>query len=129
VQVQSLIALLLFWRMLSITKGLSDHLQSKNINMAKAADLVTASIETLQEFCSNEECDKLCKYVNNVVKLHDSNEAPPRAHRQRHLPSRLSAEAYMVETTGFRETMTASNDYKICLYYAVLDTVAENQLY
>ena len=49
-QVQSfkyLTALFIFWRVLSITKGLSDQLQSTKMNMTKAADLVTTSIETL----------------------------------------------------------------------------------
>ena len=73
-QVQSfkyLTALFLFWRVLSITKGLSDQLQSTKMNMAKAADLVTASIATLQEFCNDEdeEWDKLYKYVTDVAKL------------------------------------------------------------
>ena len=128
-QVQSfkyLTASFLFWCVLSITKGLSDQLQSTKMNMAKAADLVTASIETLQEFRSDEEWDKLYKYVTDVAKLHDINEAPPRPRRQRRLPSRLSAEANVIialETIGFRETVTASNDYKICLYYPVLDAV------
>ena len=120
-----LTALFLFWRVLSITKGLSDQLQSTKMNMAKAVDLVTASIETLQEFRSDEEWDKLYKYVTDVAKLHDINEAPPRPRRQRRLPSRLSAEANVIvlKTIGFRKTVTASNDYKICLYYPVFDAV------
>ena len=41
-----LIVLFLFWRVLSITKGLTDQLQNTNMDMEKAADLVSASIET-----------------------------------------------------------------------------------
>jgi len=124
-QVQSfkyLTALFLFWRVLSITRCLSDQLQSTKINMAKAADLVTASIETFCEFHSDKEWDKLYKYV---TKLHDINEAPPRPRYQRCLPSRLSAEANVVllETKGYKETMTANNGYKICLCYPVIDVV------
>jgi len=127
-QVQSfkfLTSLVLFWRVLSITKGLSDQLQNTKINLAKAADLVTASIKTLQEFRSDTEWDKLYKYVTDAAKLHDISEAPPRPRRQRRLPSRLSADAgvLVLETTGFRETLTASHDYKICLYYPVLDAI------
>ena len=42
-----LLTLIIFWRILSCTKGLSDHLQSTKIDMSKAADLVTATLETL----------------------------------------------------------------------------------
>ena len=42
-----LMTLVIFWRILSCTKGLSDHLQSTKIDMSKAADLVTATLETL----------------------------------------------------------------------------------
>ena len=42
--------------------GLSDHLQSTKINMSKAADLITATLETLQS-------DDVYKYVTNVNKI------------------------------------------------------------
>ena len=48
-QVQSfkfMIALVLFWRILFCTKSSSDQLQSTSINMAKAADLVNATLDT-----------------------------------------------------------------------------------
>ena len=53
--------------------GVCCLLQSTKMNIAKAADLVTSSIETLQEFRSDEEWDKPHKYVTDVAKLHDSN--------------------------------------------------------
>ena len=49
-----LMTLIIFWRILSCTKGLSDHLQSTKRDMSKAADLVSATLETLQYFRSNE---------------------------------------------------------------------------
>ena len=86
-----LTVLFLYWHVLSNIKGLSDQLQSSNMN----------------------------------AKLHDVNEAPPRLHHQRCLPSTLLAEANIIvlKTTGFREIMTVSNGYKICLYNPVLDAV------
>ena len=45
-----LMTLIIFWRILSCTKGLSDHLQSTRMDMCKAADLVTATLEILQYF-------------------------------------------------------------------------------
>jgi len=69
----------------------------------------------LKHFDSDKERDKLYKYVTDVAKLHDINEAPQRPHCRRRLPSRLSAEANVVvlETTSFEEAMRASNDYKV----------------
>lgn len=46
--------------MLSYTKGLSDQLQ---IDMSKSADLVIATLETLQDFQSDEEWVKMYKYM------------------------------------------------------------------
>ena len=42
--------LIIFDRILSFTKRLSDLLQSQQCNLAKAANLVSATVETLEEF-------------------------------------------------------------------------------
>ena len=57
-QVQSfkfLVSLITFWRVLSCTKSLSDQLQSREIDLAKAADLVLATTITLKEFRSDNQ--------------------------------------------------------------------------
>ena len=56
-----LIALVLFWQILFCTKSLSDQLQSSSINMAKAAELVDATLDTLHLFRSDLEWGKLYK--------------------------------------------------------------------
>ena len=66
-----LITLILFWRILSLTKSLFDQLQSTNINIASAADLVAATIEVLQKFRSNEEWSKLYKYATDAASLNN----------------------------------------------------------
>ena len=53
-----LIALVLFWRILFCTKSFSDQLQSSSINMAKTAELVNATLDTLHLFRSNLEWEK-----------------------------------------------------------------------
>ena len=73
-----LMTLIIFWRILSCTKGLSDHLQSTKMDMSKAADLVSATLETLQYFRSDEEWVKMYKYVNDVAILNNISAAPPR---------------------------------------------------
>ena len=42
-----LVTLVLFWRILSCTKSLSDHLRSTDTDLAKASDLIEATLETL----------------------------------------------------------------------------------
>ena len=43
-------SLIVFRRILLCKKGLSDQLQSTHVNMAKAAELVISTLETLQSF-------------------------------------------------------------------------------
>ena len=113
-----LITLIMFWRLLFLTKQLSDQLQSPHTDMAKAADLVTATMETLQQFRSDEEWNKLYKYVVDVASLHNIEIAPLRSQRQRKMPKRFE-DVIILESTGSRET----DDYKISLYFPVLDAM------
>ena len=66
----------MFWRILFITKQLSDQLQSPHTNMAKATDLVIATMEALQQFRSDEEWSKLLQYFKDVASLHSIEIAP-----------------------------------------------------
>jgi len=85
------------------TKGLSDQLQSTHINMAKAAELATSTLETLQNFQSDDEWEKLYQYVKNVADLHNITESPPRPQRKRQMPQRCNV-GIVMETTGSRES-------------------------
>ena len=51
--------------------------------MAKAADLVTATMETLLQFRSDEEWNKVCNYVVDVTSLHNMEKAPLQSQCQR----------------------------------------------
>ena len=53
-----LVTLILFWCILSCTKSLSNQLQTTQINLTKACELVCATLETLQQFSNDEEWDK-----------------------------------------------------------------------
>ena len=48
-----LLSLVIFDKVLTCTKRLSDQLQNSDLNLSKAADLVVATKSTLQEFQSN----------------------------------------------------------------------------
>ena len=70
-------ALVVFDKILSITKGLSDKLQSENVDLACAASLVSACQVALQEFRSDETRDRLFKYVLDICKVHEIENQPP----------------------------------------------------
>ena len=61
-----LIALVLFWWILFCTKSLSDQIQSSSINMAKAAELGNATLDTLDLFQSDLEWGKHYKYTTDI---------------------------------------------------------------
>ena len=77
-----LTTLIIVWRVLSYTKQLSDHLQNARIDMGKAADLVIATLDMLQQFRSDEEWDKVYKYIHEVAALNNITVTPLRSQRQ-----------------------------------------------
>ena len=64
------------------TKSLSDQLQSKEIDLAAASDLILSTIDTLKKFRSDEAWDHTFNYIADVAKLHDI-EIEERRHRKR----------------------------------------------
>lgn len=73
---QFIVGLVVFDRILSCTKGLSDALQCNNLDLAKAANLVSATIETVQQFRSDGEWEKLFTYVDRIVKQYNLSVEP-----------------------------------------------------
>ena len=123
-QVQSfrfILCLVIFDRVLSCTKGLSDALQSTQLDLAKAADLVSATIEIVEEFRTDSEWEKVYSYSESVAKLrHITPEAATARPRR---PPRRFDEGILYETTGAREEEQTSELYKVNLYYPVLDAL------
>ena len=58
-----LLLLIIFDRILSCTKRLSDLLQSQQCNLAKAANLVSTTVETLEKFRSDSSWKHLFDYA------------------------------------------------------------------
>ena len=73
--------------------------------MAKAADLVTVTIATLQEFRSDSAWNHLFKYVEDVADLPEICVTPQGLQRSRQLPRRLES-GIVVESVGSREIRT-----------------------
>ena len=107
-----ILCLVTFDRLLSCAKGLSDVLQGTQLDLAKAADFVSGTIETIEVF---REWEKLFLYCENVAKLHNipTDEPASECARSKRLPKRLE-DGVVLETTGVRDD---SHNYKIDLYY------------
>ena len=89
--------------------------------MAKAADLVNATIDALPLFRSDLEWQKHYKYTIDIAALHISVSSPrPQCRRQ--LPRRFD-DIRIMESTGARETVETGESYKISLYFPVLDAI------
>ena len=89
-----------------VQKSLSDVLQSTQLDLARAADLVSATVETLEEFRSDPEWQKVLVYCETICEAH--NVAPDTSSRSRRLPKHLE-EGILLESTGTRDT---SAEYK-----------------
>ena len=59
--------LLMFDGILTCTKSLSEYLQQ--VNLVRGADLVSATVSTLQLFRTEEEWDKLSSYAEQVTEV------------------------------------------------------------
>ncbi len=111
-----------FDRILSCSECLSDAFQStRRLDLAKAADLVTATIQTLEEYRSDASWRKVFDYAVSVSE-HCAIEIKALQRRQNRQPRRLE-DTFVLASSGHRETPTTncSEHFKVTLYYAVLD--------
>ncbi len=115
-----LISLVTFDRILSCTKSLSDHLQSTQIDLAGATDLVKATKETLEDYRSDTMWNKVYDYTKSIAELHDIDVAAPTSARNRRPPKRFE-DMVLLQSTGSRESLSSSEEYKRELYFPVLD--------
>lgn len=58
---------MVFYRVLTCTKGLSDHLQNPRLDLSKASDLVLGTISTLEGFRSDKAWDHTFDYARLVT--------------------------------------------------------------
>ena len=93
------LCLVVFDRILSCTKSLSDTLQSTQLDLARAADLVSATIDTLEEFRSDQEWQNVFEYCDSVCKAHSI--VPDSNSRSRRVPKHLE-DGVLVEGVGVR---------------------------
>ena len=115
-----LLTLIMFDRVLTCSKSLSDYLQHSQVDLAKATELVSATVSTLEVFRTDEEWNKLFCYAQSVAEVNQIPITSPRPHRQRQLPKHLQG-GIVLAPTGTRENLSTSQQYKVNLYFPVLD--------
>ncbi len=103
-----IILLVMFDRILSCTKCLSDHLQSIQVDLATAAYLVFATKSTLEEYRTDSFWEKIYLYSQSIAELHCIELLPPVQTRQRRLPRHL--DGLVLETTGAMHHLSTSDD-------------------
>ena len=89
-------------RILSCTKRLSDHLQSTEIDLAGAANLVIATKQTLEDYRSDSMWNKVYEYAKSVTELHGIEVAVPTSARKRRL-SKHFEECVLLQSMGCRD--------------------------
>ena len=117
-----LLLLVIFDKILSCTKSLSDQLQSRSIDMAKTADLVCATISILKELRTDCKWEQVFKYVQDVAMLYNIPIEIARPQLSRQQPKKYISRIVM-ETTGSRETSTSSERLKVSVYFPILDAM------
>ena len=116
-----ILCLVIFDQVLSCSKGLSDVLQSTHLDLGKAADLVTSTIQTLEQFRTDDEWEKVLTYSHSVADVHGVSpcKSSTRPSRNPRPPRRFESDI-ITGTTGCRVESTLDG-YKIDLYFSVLD--------
>ena len=114
--------LVIFLHIMGITKSLSDQLQSKEIDLALAADLVISTSDTLKTLRSDDTWDHIYKYITEVATIHN---IVVQELRQCWRPHRVDDFVSFQSTasTGHRESLNSSESLKTNIYFPVLDHI------
>ena len=119
-QFKFLMNLIMFDRLLSCTNFLSQQLQNKRINLSKAADLVLATLETLEEFREERSWNHFYDYSKNVA--HNTGiEIAFHNRRDKRVPIRLE-NMLDFQSIGSRKKITYIEQCKVNVYYQVIDS-------
>ena len=113
------ITLITFDKILSLTKHLSDQLQSSTIDLYQASQLVSATKSMLMEYRTDNYWDKIYKYATDLANLHSI--IIQTISRKRKRPGYLES-SLITSTVGSRPNQSSKEDYKCQLYFPVLDT-------
>ena len=90
--------------------------------MAKAADLVSATISILRDLRTDSKWEQIFKYVKDVASFHNIHAELSRAQRSRQLPRRYEG-GLVMDTTGSREGLLTSQNLKVAIFFPILDAM------
>ena len=110
-----IVILVMFDRILSCTKTF----RPTQVDLAKVADLVSATMATLEEYHNDNVWEKLYHFSVSIAKLH-SIELLPIRHREKRFPKHLEG-SLVLESVGSRQQTLCSDDYKISMFFPVWD--------
>ena len=114
-----LACLIIFQRIMSITKSLSDQLQSRTADSVYVAGLVSSTTHTLRDFRSDSVWDHTYKYICDVASLNGIEKGTVDG-RRRKQPRRLE-DSITFETTGRHDSLSCGQSIKLNIYFPVLD--------
>ena len=73
-------------------------------------------------FRTDEEWDKLYKYITDAASLFGITVSPLRPQRRRQIPQRLQ-DVVILESHGSRNVSITSHDFKVSVYFPILDSI------
>ena len=101
-------------------KSLSDQLQAKDIDLAAAVDLVSATKDVLAEYRSDEQWAEVYEQMNRLTDACDIGIRQMEV-RERNTPRRLDSYVVTETTGGHRRLHRNSKSIYKAVYFAVLD--------
>lgn len=114
-------SLIIFQRIFSITKSLSDQLQCKTLDFVSASSIVMSTKQTLKDLRSIESWQHTYTYIKSVADMHDIDEIFENSRRKR--PPRRIQDSVLIEPIGHRESLSCSDSIRINVYFPVLDHI------
>ena len=102
----------------------SNQLQSTNLDLTRASELITSTMATLSEMRNDKTWNHMFKYMKNVAKLHDIEVVVESMRLIRKRPRHLGLSDYIADSTiGHRDSLNTSQLLKVHTYYSVLDSM------
>ena len=86
-------------------------MQSTNIDLAQAADLVIATKSLLEEYRDDTTWSKFYQYAVSIAKLHDIEPSLPAKTRQKGLPKRYE-DSIVLGSVGSRDSVSCDQEKK-----------------
>ena len=119
-----LASLTIFQRLMSVTKGLSDQLQSKTNDLSHAAELVSSTISTLRNFRTDKTWERTYQYIKDVAALNNIEPSSlESSHKRKRKHPRRLEDSVVFESTGSRDDVNCSQSLKFEIFFPIIDHI------